>query len=326
MNEKREPVPDKPSPNLGEYTNNPPNIDSQIEQYYLELSTGHRKPESRVDGKIRVMPSLMLNYTVRFFNKKRGIDKTISKWAVAPEPNNMSEINWGQIREIDPQIIYTQPVYSSDNLVYHHIPSQYNTVKELNHYRKKFSDYLYRNQKFSIGTHPGLKLIQTQNESRADFIGRVKLAAREERDAEIDKLENKYDTKLDRINSRISRLTGSLSADKAEYDARKREEVFGVGETVLGVLLGRRRSTGITTASRRRRMTTKTKFKIDDTKKEIEQFKQELAELEIELKGLVDGITEKWVSVQNNIVEYLVTPRKTDVDVDELKIGWIHYK
>ncbi len=326
MKDKKDPITDKPSPTLGEFTNNPPNIDSKIEQYYIELSTGQSKLRGMVDGKVRLLPSLMLNYTVRFFNKKRGIDKTITKWVIAPEPDNLGEIDWDQILEIDPQIIYTQPVYSTENLVYHQIPSQYNTVKELNQYRKKFSDFQYRNQKFSIGTHPGLKLFQIQNESRAEFIGKVKQAAREERDAEIDKLEKKYDSKLDRINSKISRLTGSLSADKAEYDARKREEVFGVGETVLGVLLGRRRSTGITTASRRRRMTTKTKYKIDDTKKEIEQFKQELAELETELKEQVKEITEKWVNVDDEIVDYSITPRKTDIDVDEIKIVWIHYK
>ena len=326
MNNKKDPIPDKSAPIHGEFTNNPPNIDSKIEQYYVELSASQSKLGGRGDGKIHLLPSLMLSYQVRFFDKKREIDKTISKWVVAPEPNNLGEINWDQIMEIDPQKIYTQPVYSTENLVYHEIPSQYNTIKELNQYRKKFSDYQYRNQKFSIGTHSSLKLFQTQNESRADFIGKVKQTAREERDAEIDKLEKKYDSKLDRINSKISRLTNSLTVDKAEYDARKREEVFGVGETVLGVLLGRRRSTGITTASRRRRMTTKTKYKIDDTEKEIEQFKLELAELEIELKEQVDGITEKWMSVENDIVEYSVTPRKTDVDVDELKIAWIHYK
>ena len=326
MNNKKDPIPDKSAPIHGEFTNNPPNIDSKIEQYYVELSASQSKLGGRGDGKIHLLPSLMLSYQVRFFDKKREIDKTISKWVVAPEPNNLGEINWDQIMEIDPQKIYTQPVYSTENLVYHEIPSQYNTIKELNQYRKKFSDYQYRNQKFSIGTHSSLKLFQTQNESRADFIGKVKQTAREERDAEIDKLEKKYDSKLDRINSKISRLTNSLTVDKAEYDARKREEVFGVGETVLGVLLGRRRSTGITTASRRRRMTTKTKYKIDDTEKEIEQFKLELAELEIELKEQVDGITEKWISVENDIVEYSVTPRKTDVDVDEPKIAWIHYK
>ena len=326
MNNKKDPIPDKSAPIHGEFTNNPPNIDSKIEQYYVELSASQSKLGGRGDGKIHLLPSLMLSYQVRFFDKKREIDKTISKWVVAPEPNNLGEINWDQIMEIDPQKIYTQPVYSTENLVYHEIPSQYNTIKELNQYRKKFSDYQYRNQKFSIGTHSSLKLFQTQNESRADFIGKVKQTAREERDAEIDKLEKKYDSKLDRINSKISRLTNSLTVDKAEYDARKREEVFGVGETVLGVLLGRRRSTGITTASRRRRMTTKTKYKIDDTEKEIEQFKLELAELEIELKEQVDAITEKWMSVENDIVEYSVTPRKTDVDVDELKIAWIHYK
>jgi hypothetical protein len=155
---------------------------------------------------------------------------------------------------------------------------------------------------------------------------RVKHAAREERDQEIDNLEKKYEAKLDRINMKIDRLTGSLESDKAEYDARKREELFGAGETVLGVLLGRRRTTGITTASRRRRMTTRTKHKIEETSREIEELKKEITELEEELREQVQDITEKWDEVDDNIEEYRVNPRRTDVEVGDLKIAWIYYR
>ena len=90
----------------------------------------------------------------------------------------------------------------------------------------------------------------------------------------------KYEKKLDRIESKIKKLTGSLSSDEAEYDAKKREEVLGIGETVICIFMGRKRTTGITTTSRRRRMTTKVKHDIDETKREIEDLNKDFQELE----------------------------------------------
>jgi hypothetical protein len=309
------------------YTNAPPNIDPKIEQYYIERSLdirfSPRVGSASELGKIQLVPTLLLNYSVRFFDKKRGIDKTEKQWALAPDPNNLGEVDWSRIETIDSRIIHDKPLYSSENLMYHPVPTQYNTKKELSSYRKKLADYLYRNKSYPNGAHKDLKLTQEQNESMTDFFVRVKQAARERRDKEIDKLEKKYDSKLDRIESKISKITSSIVADEAEHDARKREEIFGIGETVLGVFLGRRRSTGITTASRRRRMTTRAKYKIADNKKVLEELKLEFIELEEELKEQVEEITEKWSKADENIEKYLVTPRRTDIHVNELRIAWV---
>ena len=327
MTSKKQEGPIKTKITRGEFSKTPPQIDPKIEQYYVEraLNTDF-DPDLRralIPGKISLVPVLLLNYSVRFFDNKRGLDITEKQWALSPEPNTFGELDWRIIEAIDPRMIHDKPLYSSENLVYHPIPSQYNTQKELDSYRQKLADYLYKNKRYSLGTHKELKLTQEQNELKTDFLVRVKQAAREQRDEEIDKLEKKHDTKIDRLDSKINKLANSLVADESEFNARKREEILGIGETVLGVFMGRRRTTGITTASRRRRMTTRVKHEIADTKKEIEELKQDFNELEQELKEQVEEITENWNKTEENIDEYLVTPRRTDVTVEKLRIAWI---
>jgi len=324
---KKDQITTRKSVTKKDFVATPPTIDPSIEQFYIDGTNlvSINKPAS-IPGKIQLVPTLLLKYSVRFFDKKRDIDKIEKHWAIAPEPNNLGEIDWSQIETLDSRLIYDKPIYLEENLVYHEIPDSYNTKKELRDYRDKLSEFLYRNKSYSISTHPSLKISQEQEESKAGFLMRVKQAAREERDQEIDKLEKKYDTKLDSINSKINKLTSSLSSEEAEYDARKREEIFGIGETVLGVLLGRRRTTGITTASRRRRMTTQTKHKIEETSKEIEELKKEMSELEQELEEQVQEITDKWDNVEDKIEEYKINPRRTDIDVDEPKLAWIYFK
>jgi hypothetical protein len=304
-----------------EFSNNPPNLDPNIKQYYVRLETDRIQAQE----KIVLYPRVLLNYTVRFFNRKRGVDKREKRWVITPEPNDLGLIDWSINKIIDERQINETSPYSDGLLLYDEVPDSFNTLRDLKKIRDDFSDYLYRNETFKIGTLPRMDLFQEQDESRSEFMSRVRQAAREERDAEIDELERKYDSKLDRVNSKIDDLTSDLAAEQDEYKARKREEVFGIGESVLGILLGRRRTTGITTASRRRRMTTKTKHKIEDAKREIEELKEDLKELEDELREQIEEITKKWESVDEEVTDFIVTPRRSDVTVNEPIIAWIFY-
>ena len=307
------------------YTPNPPYIDSKIEQYYVGLADFMNTNEMGLDV-TPLLPHLLLNYEVRYFDKKREIDKKEKYWAISPEPNQLGVIDWKKNIIIDQSEILPEPILNDDKLIYGSLPDSFKNINDIKRFRNEFSDYLYRNKKFSISWNKKLDLYQGQDDSKSDFLSKVRQAAREERDEELDKLERKYESKLDNINSKIDRLTSRLSSEKAEYDARKREEVFGVGETVLGVLLGRRRTTGLTTASRRRRMTTQSKTKIDELNQEIKELQGEIADIEQELREQVNDITQRWENVDNEIDEYIITPRRTDVSVDDPKIVWIYNK
>ncbi|TFH13684.1 DUF87 domain-containing protein [Candidatus Bathyarchaeota archaeon] len=324
MDEKRANISSIPRKSVKQdYTKILPSIDPKVMQYYVQIDSQNRL-ESQSDDKIMFSAFLLLNYKIRFFDRARGVDTSYENWALAPEIDNLGKIDWSQAKVVDPKLIQSEHRYSKDRVSYSSIPTQFNSSQELDEHRKDFSNYLYRNQRHIISSHPKLKITQSQNETRTDFIMRVKQAAREERDNEVDKLEKKYESKLDKINTKIDQLTRSLDSDEAEYDARKREEVLGAGETIIGVLLGRRRTAGITTASRRRRMTTKSKYKIDDTKRDIEDLKKDVSELEDELRTQVQEITDKWMSVDDDIVEVAITPRRADIEVGDVAIAWIY--
>ena len=70
----------------------------------------------------------------------------------------------------------------------------------------------------------------------------------------------------------------------------------------------------------------KSKNKIDEYNQEIKDLKEELGYMEQELREQVDKITLKWDQALNDIEEYSVTARKTDIRVDEPKIVWVYKK
>ena len=108
-----------------------------------------------------------------------------------------------------------------------------------------------------------------------------------------------------------------------EYEARKREEMVGVGETVLSFFMGRRRTSAATTIARRRRMTTKVKMEIEETKEEIDEIKEETEKLENELKNQVDEIVNKWEKAQNYLTTKEIKPRRKDVRIQLVALTWI---
>jgi DNA anti-recombination protein RmuC len=138
----------------------------------------------------------------------------------------------------------------------------------------------------------------------------------------VDQLEGKFAKGLDRLETKQRKLERDLVADEAEFEARKREEIVGVGETVLSFFMGRRRTSAATTIARRRRMTSKVKMDIEDTKEEIAELKEDAAEMERELKEAVNEITDRWEKAPNELVAEELKPRRMDVNVHLVALAW----
>jgi len=118
-------------------------------------------------------------------------------------------------------------------------------------------------------------------------------ATREQWDAEVDELRDKYQKTLDRLKERLSREEQGLARDRADYEGRKREELLSAGETVVGMLgiFGRRSSRGLSTAARKRRLTTK-------------------------------ALADEWTDVAEEVEVYSLKPRRKDVKVELVTLAW----
>jgi chromosome segregation ATPase len=151
--------------------------------------------------------------------------------------------------------------------------------------------------------------------------------AREERDAEVEKLRKKYQRKLDRLETRLSREEQELEEDRAEYEARKREELISAGESVIGMLgiFGRRSSSAVSKAARKRRMTTTAKADIEESEEEIARLQQQIEDMRQEMEEEAETITEKWDAALDEIETYPVKPRRSDVQVEVVALGWTPY-
>jgi hypothetical protein len=212
---------------------------------------------------------------------------------------------------------------ASEGPFYASVPEEINTERELRAIASDLTDWLYYNKRLTITTHASLGIHQAPGESERAFRIRLQDAAREQRDREVDKLKSKYRTQLDRLGDRMGRYEKDLAEDEAALSTRKQQEWVSLGETALNFFLGRRSSRVLSTAVNKRGMTSKAKGEIERTKEEIADIQKEIGDLEKELETAADEITRKWAELLDDLTTEEVKPRRTDVDVEYVAVGWM---
>jgi hypothetical protein len=127
------------------------------------------------------------------------------------------------------------------------------------------------------------------------------------------------------IQKKVDREERELNEDESEHSARKMEEMATHFENVLGILGGSKSKRRISTSMTKRRMTSKAKADIEESKEAIEEFTKELEVLEDEMEETIDEIEERWAEVASEVEESVFTPFKKDVLIEYFGVAWVPY-
>ena len=306
----------------------PPTIDPKITQVFISdpivldqqtTSYNQASPYASSD-QLTYDPRLLARASIGYYDKKLGVDRLDSFMILLASDhvdstwNNSSKISLDRIR-------FSNSPRSPSN--FRPIPSQFNTSEKIQAMGRSLPDYLLQTSRLKIYSHKDLGVTQKQGEDERAFAIRLRDAARERRDSEVQKIQDDYESKINKITNKIHILERTLQSNQEEANARKREEYIGAGETVLGFFIGRRRTTGITTASRRRRMTDKAQNEVEETQERLTDLKKDVDELEAELRDAVDKVTHRWESVPDEVASIEIKPTRSDIKIDLLGLAWV---
>jgi hypothetical protein len=171
-----------------------------------------------------------------------------------------------------------------------------------------------------------LKAYAAEDESESEFVARLQLRMREERDLAMDKLKTSFGKKLDSLEKKIQTAENQL----ADYQGKVREQgmstVISIGGTILGALLGRR-SSGLGTVGRAS-TAMRSAGRISGRREKVAQAKEKLAVLQADLEELESAFeTEKLAlmdrQIEPEIERIPVHPRKTDIMIRSLVLAWV---
>ncbi len=190
-------------------------------------------------------------------------------------------------------------------------------------YKNDLVEYIYREHTRDAWAHPDLGIESRPGETERDFKARCQEEARTQRDAELEKVRQQFETRIKRVQTSLEREEAELEEDLADLKGRRGEELLSGGETLVSLLMGRRRSSAVSKASTRRRMTAKAKADVEESEKAIARFEEEIVALEKERDTALEEVSARWSDVAMQIQPSAIRPKKSDIRVQAFGLAWV---
>jgi len=293
-----------------------PVLPPEIPEYYVPF-------EKNVAGNnLAYRPVILGAAQVRFSDSKSGIDMVKSKVFVTPVTDNPLPVNWDEAKETNVKVADLKNA-PPQNLPFADLPSEALKAKNYSDWKKDFSNWLARTQKIQLFKSPCLDEISKPEEPEREFRIRLQQTAREKRDAQVDKLRQKYSSAFARLDERVRRAQMVVEEQEAQAKGQKYQVAASIGESLLSSFLGRRSSTRVTRASREISRSMKESRDKQNAEENLKAVQQERARLESQFKSEVAATESKTNPLNENLVTLSVGVGKTDIDVQLLSLVWI---
>jgi hypothetical protein len=189
-------------------------------------------------------------------------------------------------------------------------------------------DHLARSQRLDLPVNRELKLYGRPGESDEEFAARCARFADEQADAELATLRDKYESKATALRGRIEAASDSAQVTAEQQKARERDDLLSSAGSILGGLLGGRRSRGgllgqLGRAAGRRSKTGAAGERVAAAHNKVARLEGELADLEAELAEDLTAIYARWMDRAKQVTTVAISLERTDVKVTHLALTWI---
>ncbi len=193
-------------------------------------------------------------------------------------------------------------------------------------------DALVRSRTVDLVANRDLKLYGRPAEGVEQFTTRCLVVANDLADRETAELRDKYAGKVTRLHAQIQAAEDRAELLETQQKGRRSEEMLSTVGSVLGGLLGGRRSRGgllgsvlgkAGTAAGRRSRTAAAGDRLDAAENKLEGLHRQLEDLEAELTQEITDIDAKWMATAKNITTLQVGLERTDVKVTQIALVWI---
>ncbi|MCP4203369.1 MAG: DUF87 domain-containing protein [bacterium] len=208
------------------------------------------------------------------------------------------------------------------------VPDPAKSARSWAKWKKELSDYLYRSKGIDLFKSATYKMTSEPLESERDFRVRLKETARERRDGEKEKLQQKYETKIDRLEEKLRKARQILEREVEQAKGQKLQNAISMGAALLSAVAGRKKfsmsSLGrATTAARGFGRSSKEKEDVGRAQENIEAITEDIEELNRELEEELEAIEDKFDPLTEELQLKSLKPRRADVEVDLVALVWM---
>jgi len=301
---------------------NRPVLPPEVAQYFIPL-----RSERTGNATLVYQPVVLSAAEVRFSNKK--IDLTQELTALVPITDGVIPVEWDQATIVDlPVADLDQSTH--ENAQFADLPGPAGKAKSYDSWRKEFAGWLYRNQKVELLTSPRLKTISDPHESERDFRVRLQQTAREQRDAAVERLRQKYTPKIAALEEKRRRAEQAVERESEQASGQKMQTAISFGSTLLSSFLGRKSLSlttlgRATTAARGVGRSMKEAQDVDRARETVAAVDQQLADLDAQFKAETEAIEKSFDPQTEPLETITIKPTKANISVKLTGLAWAPY-
>jgi len=268
-------------------------------------------------------PTLLASAQVRLLDRKYGVDSEVTKSALVETLDRRGVVRWEEFPYAGPSLdkVETMPAAGAR---FAGMETPLNDSKLMTALQKDFTDWLFRNTEVTARANLKLKVFGGPDVSQAEFMKACAEAARDGRDAELEKKAAAIDKKIKSVEDKLLKEERELRQDEEDLRNRNIETGLSGAEALAGLFgLGRKKS--LSTSVSKYRMAQNAKEEVEESVDAIAQFKKELADLARQREEIESEVNDIWGSVVNDISEVSIKPKKTDIYVNLFGVAWKPY-
>jgi len=271
-------------------------------------------------GTVSYRPRLAASVRLHYVDGRSGLDAWRNMSLLAPFDDDGAP-SWTDAVESKDLVAGSEPLPSAG---FAEPPAIALRQKSYADWGKSLAAHLYQHGAVELLRCAELQLVSEPGESEGDFRSRMAHALRERRDEQVDKLRDKYASRLRSLEDQIRRAEDKVEREQAQYSQRKLDTAVSIGASVLSAIFGGKRSAASRagTAARSAGRVFGEKGDVDRADENLEVLRQRRAALDKELESesaeLSAGLDPGTVRLET----VAVTPRKSDIAVGRLALAW----
>jgi hypothetical protein len=300
---------------------NMPAVDPGVPQVFLP-ERGRPAPGRKLIYK----PFLLGAARVNFVDARSRVDYAVNVAQLTPVTDAAVPVDWANAREagVDPADLVKAP---SPDAAFLDLPGAAGKARNYERWSRDYASWLYGSQALSLLRSQTTRQISAVGESERDFRLRLAQAGREGRDAETDKLRQKYAPKIAALQERLRRAQQAVDLQKEQAQQQKMQTAISFGATMLGAFVGRKGSTvsRVTTAARGVSRTMKEQTDIGRAEDTVEAIQAQLQALDEEFKARSAELSTALDAQAETLETLTIKPKKTGISVQLLALAWAPY-
>ena len=203
-------------------------------------------------------------------------------------------------------------------------------LKEKNYaaWTRSYAQWLKTNQVITLYRSPTYKVISEPGESERDFRIRLQTSSREQRDAKVEALRQKFAAKRAAMVDRLQRAEQRVQKEQSEKGAQVVGTIASIGTAALGALFGRKTfsaasASRVGTAVRGVGRMQKESGDVARANESVENVRQTLADLDQQIEAQAGALQGGFDAQGETLETVVVKPKASDVQVHEVGLLWM---